>query len=58
MGGGAGSPPLNLPGHHVILHDKNKFFKNAQNQRAKLIFSKNAKILLFNFGLFQQVSLT
>ena len=29
--------------------------KNAQNQRAKLIFSKNAKILLFNFELFQQV---
>ena len=29
--------------------------KNAQNQRAKLIFSKWAKIPLFNFGLFQQV---
>ena len=36
----------------------NLFFqkkKNAQNQRAKLIFSKWAKIPLFNFGLFQQV---
>ena len=30
--------------------------KNAQNQRAKLIFSKKAKIL-FDFGLFQQVLL-
>ena len=29
--------------------------KNAQNQRAKLIFSKWAKIPLYNFGLFQQV---
>ena len=37
---------------------KRRFFKNAQNQRAKLIFSKNAKILLFNVGLFQQVLLT
>ena len=35
---------------------KHLFFKkNAENQRAKLIFSKWAKILLFNFGLFQQV---
>ena len=35
---------------------QNTFFsKNAENQRAKLIFSKWAKILLFNFGLFQQV---
>ena len=43
----------------LILHVKNNFFsKNAQNQRAKLIFSKKAKILLFNFGLFQQVLLT
>eukprot|EP00493_Phyllostaurus_siculus_P017818 UN18092 len=34
------------------------FSKNAQNQRAKFIFSKKkAKILLFNFGLFQQVLL-
>ena len=39
-----------------ILRCKTHFFsKNAENQRAKLIFSKWAKILLFNFGLFQQV---
>ena len=29
--------------------------KNAQNQRAKLIFSKWVNLLLHNFGLFQQV---
>ena len=29
--------------------------KNAQNQRAKLIFWKWVKLLLYNFGLFQQV---
>ena len=29
--------------------------KHAQNQRAKFIFSKWAKILLYSFGLFQQV---
>ena len=35
------------------------FFKNTQNQPAKLIFSKkNDKNLLFNGGLFQQVLLT
>ena len=40
----------------AILRGKTTLFsKNAENQRAKLIFSKWAKILLFNFGLFQQV---
>ena len=36
---------------------QNSFFqkKNAQNQRANLIFSKLVKLLLYNFGLFQQV---
>ena len=35
---------------------QNTFKKeNAQNQRAKLIFSKRVKLLLYNFGLFQQV---
>ena len=39
-----------------ILRVKTPFFsKNSENQRAKLIFSKWAKILLFNFELFQQV---
>ena len=42
----------------LILHVKNNFSKNAQNQRAKLIFSKNAKFFLFNVGFFQKVSLT
>ena len=32
-----------------------KLKKNAQNQRAKLIFWKWVKLLLYNFGLFQQV---
>ena len=40
----------------VFAHvTRQNFSKNAQNQRAKLIFSKWAKIPLFNFGLFQQV---
>ena len=35
---------------------QNFFFqKHAENQRTKLIFSKWAKISLYNFGLFQQV---
>ena len=38
-----------------ILRAKTLFSKNGQNQRTKLIFSKWAKILLFNFGPFQQV---
>ena len=43
----------------VFSHAKKQvFFKNTQNQRAKLIFSKNDKNLLFNGGLFQQVLLT
>ena len=39
------------------FHKAKYFFvkKNAQNQRAKLIFSKWVKLLLYNFGLFQQV---
>ena len=40
----------------VFSQAKNKFFfKNTQNQRAKLIFPKDDKNLLFNGGLFQQV---
>ena len=42
----------------LILRGKTLFFckkKNAQNQRAKLIFWKWVKLLLYNFGLFQQV---
>ena len=35
-------------------HFKKKH-KNAQNQRAKLIFWKWVKLFLYNFGLFQQV---
>ena len=42
----------------VFNKPKNQFYKNTQNQRAKLIFSKNHKILLFNWGIFQHVSLT
>ena len=43
----------------VFSQAKNKYFyKNTQNQRAKLIVSKNDKSLLFDGGLFQQVSLT
>ena len=38
---------------NFILRDLAK--KNAQNQRAKLIFWKWVKLLLYNFGLFQQV---
>ena len=36
---------------------KHLFFrkKNAQNQRVKLISSKWVKLLLYNFGLFQQI---
>ena len=40
------------------FYDAKHFFskkKNAQNQRAKLIFSKRVKILLCNFENFQQV---
>ena len=39
-------------------HAERTFFfskKNAQNQRAKLIFWKWVKLLLYNFRLFQQV---
>ena len=44
----------------VLAHftRQNTFFfkkKDAQNQRAKLIFWKWVKLLLYNFGLFQQV---
>ena len=43
----------------VFSHAKKQvFFKNTQNQRVKLIFSKNDKNLLFDGGLFQQVLLT
>ena len=38
-----------------VLRGKTLLFFNAQNQRARLIFSKWAKILVFNCGLFQQV---
>ena len=42
-----------------FTHQKNTFFfKNTQNQRAKLIFSKKWQNLLFNGELFQQVLLT
>ena len=37
---------------------KTSFFLNTQNQRAKLILSKNDKNFLFIGGLFQQVLLT
>ena len=40
---------------HFNSKKKRKKKKHAQNQRAKLIFSKWAKIRLYNFGLFQQV---
>ena len=39
----------------LFYTSKTIYSKNAQNQRAKLIFSKKSKILLFNVGLFQQV---
>ena len=42
----------------IFTRQKQFIQKNAQNQRAKLIFSKKAKILLFKVGLFQQVLLT
>ena len=53
--------PIGKTKAFVLTHftRQNTFFfqkkKNAQNQRAKLIFSKWAKIPLYNFGLFQQV---
>ena len=34
---------------------RSKTLKKAEDQRAKLIFSKWARILWYNFGLFQQV---
>ena len=46
---------------YLILRGKTLFLffqkkkENAQNQRAKLIFWKWVKLLLYNFGLFQQV---
>ena len=43
----------------VFSHAKKQvLFKNTQNQRAKLIFSKIDKNLLFNGEFFQQVLLT
>ena len=41
----------------VLAHfaKQNTKKKKARNQRPKLIFSKETKILLYNFGLFQQV---
>ena len=42
----------------ISFYEAKHFFfkkKNAQNQRAKLIFWKWVKLLLYNFGLFQQV---
>ena len=39
----------------VLAHLRGKTLKNAQNQRAKLIFLKLVKFLSYNFGLFQQV---
>ena len=50
---------ISILGSFFRVTSKTIFSKNAQNQRAKLIFfKKKAKILLFNFGLFQQVLLT
>ena len=41
-----------------FTRQKQTFFKTLKISAAKLIFSKNDKILLFNCGLFQQALLT